>query len=63
MLRLGSERDGLGVVVYQVGTPTYAVDLAGCIFDLINTNITACGFYHYIKEGVASWYDFAKAIF
>jgi dTDP-4-dehydrorhamnose reductase len=63
MLRLGGEREELGVIVDQVGTPTYAVDLAGCILDIINSKSEAYGLYHYSNEGVTSWYDFAKAIF
>jgi len=63
MLRLGSERDELKVIADQVGTPTYAMDLAECILNIISTNNRAYGLYHYSNEGVASWYDFAKAIF
>jgi dTDP-4-dehydrorhamnose reductase len=63
MLRLGDERDELKVIADQTGTPTYAMDLAACILDIINTERIAYGTYHYSNEGVASWYDFAKAIF
>jgi dTDP-4-dehydrorhamnose reductase len=63
MLRLGAEREELGVIVDQVGTPTYAVDLAACVLDIINSKRKAYGLYHYSNEGVTSWYDFAKAIF
>ncbi len=63
MLRLGGERDELKVIADQTGTPTYAMDLAACILDIITANSTAYGIYHYSNEGVASWYDFAKAIF
>lgn len=63
MLRLGAVREELGVIVDQVGTPTYAVDLAGCILDVINSKSEVYGLYHYSNEGVTSWYDFAKAIF
>ncbi|MDO1512937.1 dTDP-4-dehydrorhamnose reductase [Maribacter confluentis] len=63
MLRLGSERDELSVVVDQIGTPTYAGDLANVILDLIQKNAIFYGLYHYSNEGVASWYDFAKSIF
>jgi dTDP-4-dehydrorhamnose reductase len=63
MRRLGSERSSLNVVWDQVGTPTYAIDLAACIFHIIENGSTAYGTYHYSNEGVASWYDFAKAIF
>jgi dTDP-4-dehydrorhamnose reductase len=63
MLKLGSERDELKIIADQVGTPTYAMDLAACILHIISGNKTAYGIYHYSNEGVASWYDFAKAIF
>ncbi|SEM86555.1 dTDP-4-dehydrorhamnose reductase [bacterium A37T11] len=63
MLRLGSERDSLNVVSDQVGTPTYAIDLAGVIIQLLESGSEKYGTYHYSNEGVASWYDFAKAIF
>ncbi len=63
MLRLGKEREQLGVVADQVGTPTYAIDLAATILDIIELNSTDYGIYHYSNEGVTSWYDFAKGIF
>jgi dTDP-4-dehydrorhamnose reductase len=64
MLRLGSERDELGVVYDQVGTPTYARDLAKAILQIIpNIQHSTSKIYHYSNEGVCSWYDFAKAIF
>lgn len=63
MLRLGSERDELKIIADQVGTPTYAMDLADCIFRIVADKNRAYGTYHYSNEGVASWYDFAKAIF
>jgi len=63
MLKLGAERDELKIVADQVGTPTYAMDMAACILQIIFSNMTAYGTYHYSNEGVASWYDFAKAIF
>ncbi len=63
MLRLGKERDELGVIIDQVGSPTYAVDLANAILDMIEAPSISYGIYHYSNEGVASWYDFAKAIF
>jgi len=63
MLRLGTERDELNVVCDQIGTPTYARDLAKLIVSIIIENIKKYGVYHYSNEGVASWYDFAKAIF
>lgn len=61
MLRLGREKDNLGVVFDQIGTPTYARDLAVCIFTAINHGIVP-GIYHFSNEGVISWYDFTKAI-
>jgi len=63
MLRLGKERDQLGVIVDQTGSPTYAIDLAGAILDIIASDSKAYGIYHYSNEGVTSWYDFAKTIF
>jgi dTDP-4-dehydrorhamnose reductase len=63
MLRLGRERDELKVIWDQLGTPTYAIDLAGCIFTIVESQSQQFGLYHYSNEGVTSWYDFAKAIF
>lgn len=64
MLRLGKERDSLGVIFDQVGTPTYANDLAKAILVILASEASAYkpGMYHYSNEGVASWYDFTKAI-
>ena len=63
MLRLGKERDSLGVIFDQVGTPTYARDLAKAILEILpkikNDNVAI---YNYSNEGVLSWYDFAKEI-
>ena len=61
MLRLGRERDRLGVVFDQIGTPTYAADLAAAIFTAIGQGIRP-GIYHFSNEGVCSWYDFTLAI-
>jgi dTDP-4-dehydrorhamnose reductase len=63
MLRLGRERDSLNVVFDQVGTPTYAGDLAEIILKLLPqwSKLTHPEIYHYSNEGVASWYDFAVA--
>lgn len=61
MLRLGRERESLGVVFDQIGTPTYAHDLAQAIFAAINQGIVP-GIYHFSDEGVCSWYDFTVAI-
>jgi dTDP-4-dehydrorhamnose reductase len=63
MLKLGAERNELSVIVDQVGTPTYAADLASVLLDIIESGHQAYGTYHYSNEGVTSWYDFAKAIF
>lgn len=63
MLRLGKEREEIAVVADQVGTPTYAIDLAEAIFDIIQSGSSEYGTYHYSNEGLTSWYDFAKAIF
>lgn len=63
MLRLGKEKESLGVIFDQVGTPTYAKDLAKTILDII-PQITneKVEIYNYSNEGVLSWYDFAKEI-
>lgn len=63
MLKLGAERNKLSVVCDQIGTPTYALDLAELIVEIITLNSKSYGIYHYSNEGVASWYDFAIAIF
>ena len=62
MLRLGSERDNLGVVFDQIGTPTYAADLATAIYTIIETPQWKPGTYHFTNEGVCSWYDFTIEI-
>jgi dTDP-4-dehydrorhamnose reductase len=56
------------VVFDQIGTPTYAADLAGVILEIIEISVKnpekfLPGIYNYSNEGVASWYDFAKAVF
>lgn len=61
MIRLGKEKPELGVIFDQIGTPTYARDLAVAVFAAINQGIVP-GIYHFSNEGVISWYDFAKAI-
>lgn len=68
MLRQGKERKELNVVFDQVGSPTYAADLATVILQIIekyeqDEKSFVCGIYHYANEGVASWYDFAIAVF
>lgn len=63
MRRLTSDRESLQVVFDQVGTPTYAGDLASLIYHIIKTNqLSKTGIYHFSNEGVCSWYDFAKEI-
>ena len=64
MLRLTAEKESLNVVFDQVGTPTYAGDLALAIFSIIEGNIYKGneGVYHFSNEGVCSWYDFAQEI-
>lgn len=63
MLRLGKEKDSLGVIFDQVGTPTYAKDLAKAILDIVpQINNDKVEIYNYSNEGVLSWYDFAKEI-
>ena len=63
MLRLGHERDSLGVVFDQIGSPTYAADLAMAIYAAINAPEWHAGIYHFSNEGVCSWYDFTHEIF
>jgi dTDP-4-dehydrorhamnose reductase len=66
MLRLGNEKEKLNVIFDQVGTPTYAADLAEACLEILSKNdakINSKGnVYHFSNEGVASWYDFAIAI-
>ena len=61
MIRLGNEKPELGVIFDQIGTPTYARDLAVAIFAAIEQGVKP-GIYHFSNEGVISWYDFTKAI-
>lgn len=62
ILRLATERDTIRVVSDQIGSPTYAHDLALVIRDISEGRIAAEGLYHYTNEGVVSWYEFARAI-
>lgn len=64
ILKHAQEKDQLKVVSDQVGTPTYAADLANAILQFIphHKQINGVGIFHYSNEGIASWYDFAKAI-
>ena len=61
-MRLGQERESLNVIFDQVGTPTYAADLANAILQMLNAEVFVSGVYHFSNEGVCSWYDFAKKI-
>jgi len=68
MLRLGKERDEINVVSDQIGSPTYATDLAQAIMAIVNSDTFTQAnvdseIYHYSNEGECSWYDFAKTIF
>jgi dTDP-4-dehydrorhamnose reductase len=71
MLRLGTDRDQLNVIFDQIGSPTYAKDLAQCIVKIVNfynqrpfpQETSEVPVYHFSNEGVCSWYDFAKVIF
>jgi dTDP-4-dehydrorhamnose reductase len=62
ILRLNKEKESLSIVADQIGTPTYARDLANIIIQFILLDVKSYGTYHFSNEGVASWYDFAKAI-
>jgi dTDP-4-dehydrorhamnose reductase len=68
MMRLGKEKKELGVIFDQVGTPTYAKDLAQVILKIMGAEVKISAaysdvqVYHYSNEGVLSWYDFAKEI-
>ena len=62
MIRLGKEKESLGVVFDQIGTPTYAADLAWAIFTVIESPVWHAGIYHFTNEGVCSWYDFTLKI-
>jgi len=69
MLMLGKQRDALNVIFDQVGTPTYATDLAQAIMQIVSTDSASNSLeksleiYHFSNEGVCSWYDFSNAIF
>ncbi len=62
MIKLGREKEELTVIFDQIGTPTYAADLASTIMQIISSGKFEVGIYHYSNEGVCSWYDFAKSI-
>lgn len=64
MLRLGAEREEIRVVADQIGSPTWTGDIANAIVGLLpQLTPQVAGTYHYTNSGVASWYDFAVAIF
>lgn len=69
MLRLGAQRESLNIIYDQVGSPTYAADLARACLQMVNdipfpsSHEQTVPIYHYSNEGVCSWYDFAQAIF
>ena len=60
--KLAKEKSSLNIVFDQIGTPTFADDLAEVIVKIIDSNASDYGIYHYSNEGVASWYDFAKEL-
>lgn len=62
MLKLGAEKEKLTVIFDQIGTPTYAADLAFAIMKVITAQNFVAGIYHFSNEGVCSWYDFTIAI-
>ncbi|HLP36267.1 dTDP-4-dehydrorhamnose reductase [Lacibacter sp.] len=62
MMRLMNERNELNVVSDQIGSPTYAADLAKAILDIISSGKWESGIYHYSNEGKISWFEFAQAI-
>ena len=62
ILRLAAERDELRVVNDQIGSPTYARDLADIIVQICDKKLFERGIYHYSNRGEISWYDFARAI-
>jgi len=62
IIRLAKEKEEIGVVFDQIGTPTYAGDLAIFIKYLVDSNFSQFGVYNYSNEGTASWYDFARSI-
>ena len=63
MLRLADSQPEIKVVCDQIGTPTFARDLASAVVKVLQSHQWVPGIYHFTDEGAASWYDFAKAIF
>lgn len=62
MMRLMNEKESIGVVSDQVGSPTYAADLAEAIMQIISSGKWQAGIYNYSNEGIISWFDFANEI-
>jgi dTDP-4-dehydrorhamnose reductase len=62
MMKLGTERDSINVIFDQIGTPTYAADLADAILKVLSHETFVPGIYHFSDEGACSWYDFTKSI-
>lgn len=62
MMKLGNEKEFLNVVSDQIGSPTYALDLANAIYSILTSPQWVEGIFHFSNEGVCSWYDFTKAI-
>ena len=62
MLTLADTKPEINVVADQIGSPTYAGDLAEAIYAILKSDKWTPGIYHFTNEGVASWYDFTKAI-
>ena len=63
MIKVGKEKSDLNVIFDQIGTPTYAADLADSMLQIIDSGKFVPGIYHFSNEGVCSWYDFTKMIF
>ena len=63
MLRYGAEKEELRVVYDQIGSPTYATDLANAIMTIITKGFSGFNLYHFTDEGAVSWYDFTKTIY
>ena len=63
MLTLMEDKPELGIISDQIGTPTYAIDLAKFIIHIVEIKSEKFGVYHYSNNGLCSWYDFSKSIF
>ncbi|WP_025763992.1 dTDP-4-dehydrorhamnose reductase [Dyadobacter tibetensis] len=63
MIRLSRDHKDVNVIIDQIGSPTYAIDLADTIVDIMESPTPHYGLYHYSNEGAVSWFDFARAIF